>query len=78
LKKFVTNASELGSFIQEERHILGITQAELAELANVSVPFLSHVENGKETAQIGKVFRVLEQLGCGMLVVGRGARQFPE
>ncbi len=36
----------------------GLTQRDAAGLCNVSLPFLNQVEQGKSTAQIGKVLDV--------------------
>ena len=40
-----------------------LTQADLAIAANVGVRFLVDLENGKKTAQIGKVIDVCNALG---------------
>ncbi len=59
----ITNISELGKLIKETRKSQGLTQADLAISANVGVRFIVDLENGKETAQIGKVFQVCQMLG---------------
>lgn len=41
----------------------GMTQAELAERARVTRKWLSQVENGKRTAELGLVCRVVSVLG---------------
>jgi HTH-type transcriptional regulator / antitoxin HipB len=56
-------SQDLGSRIRERRNRLGLTQAELASVARVNPRFLSELENGKETAQIGGIQRVLAALG---------------
>lgn len=41
----------------------GLTQRDAAGLCNVSLPFLNQVEQGKATAQLGKVFDVRQRFG---------------
>ena len=41
----------------------GLTQRDAAGLCNVSLPFLNQVEQGKPTAQIGKVLAVCQRYG---------------
>lgn len=59
----INNISELGNLIRETRKSQGLTQSDLAMSANVGIRFLVDLENGKETAQIGKVFQVCKMLG---------------
>ena len=40
-----------------------MTQSELAGLADVGLTFLSQLENGKDSAEIGKALRVMTMLG---------------
>lgn len=64
---------ELGRVLQQERKRRGLTQTHLGELTGTSINFISQIESGKPTAQIGKVFRVIQVLGFE-LQVHRGAR----
>ena len=64
----VKNSVALGRKVRELRRARKITQAQLAELANTGIRFISDLENGKETCHIGKVMHVLETLGVDMLV----------
>lgn len=54
----------VGRTVREERKQLGLRQDELAAAAGVGTRFIVDLEAGKETAEIGKVMRVLEALGC--------------
>ena len=54
---------DLGRVIRDERRRQGMTQAELAGLADVGLTFLSQLENGKESAELGKALRVMTMLG---------------
>lgn len=62
----------LGLTIEAERKKRRMTQTQLAELSNTSINFVSQIERGKKTAQIGKVIDVLQILGL-QIVIKRGA-----
>ena len=68
----IRSMKELGSAIRERRRELGYTQAFLADFAGVSTSFLSELENGKETIQIGKMLEVISLLGMDICVRRRG------
>ena len=59
----VSTAKEFGAAIRARRKELGLTQAALAEFTGFSVSFLSDLENGKETAEIGKALYLANLLG---------------
>ncbi|MCY4104130.1 MAG: helix-turn-helix domain-containing protein [bacterium] len=65
----MTRPSDLGLVLQQLRRRRGLAQAELAERADVGRKWLSQVENGKQTAEIGLVMRVLYVLGYGIELV---------
>lgn len=54
---------EIGAFVRAKRKERGLTQVEVAELADVSDRFLRELEHGKPSAEIGKVIDVLAVLG---------------
>jgi y4mF family transcriptional regulator len=58
----VANARDLGLYLRDRRRRLGLTQAELSASAQVSRRWLSDLEGGKPTAEIGLVFKVLQAL----------------
>ena len=64
----VLTPEELGSLIQKERKTLGLTQAELALASGTGMRFISDLENGKPTCQIGKTLTVLKTLGIRLTV----------
>jgi y4mF family transcriptional regulator len=63
---------ELGRAIRARRKELGYTQAFLADYAGVSASFLSELENGKETIQVGKMMEVISLLGMDIKMSRRG------
>lgn len=62
----ITDIASLGALIRDERKQQGFTQIELAGLSGVGITFLSQLENGKETAEVGKVLNVLTMLGIDL------------
>ena len=60
--------STLGAAIEAERKRRKLTQGQLADLSNTSINFISQIERGKRTAQIGKVLDVLQILGMQLLI----------
>jgi HTH-type transcriptional regulator/antitoxin HipB len=59
----------IGSLVRDARKRQKFTQAEAAGYLNVGTRFLSDLENGKPTIQIGKAFQVLEGIGFKILIV---------
>ncbi len=54
---------DLAGVVRGRRISLGLSQANLAKRAGVSRPWLSHVETGKATAELGLIMRLLDALG---------------
>jgi y4mF family transcriptional regulator len=67
----IIDSKSLGEMIRERRKELNYTQAFLAEFTGLSVTFISDVERGKSTAEIGKVIQLLHILGMDILVEKR-------
>lgn len=63
----VTTPRELGELLRKKRKAQNLTQGQVAEYCGVSVKFISEVERGKETAEIGKVFYLLSTLGINLI-----------
>lgn len=68
----VTTMAELGVLIREERLRQKLTQTDLAGISGVGITFISQLENGKETAEMGRVIRVLTMLGIDLYAERRG------
>ena len=67
----IRSVEELGEAIRTRRKELHYTQAFLAEFTGFSVSFISDVERGKATAEIGKTFQLLMILGLDLSVERR-------
>ncbi len=67
------SSSELGSLIQKRRRQLKLKQPDLALASGTGVRFISDLENGKETCQIGLCLKVLATLGLRLSVADPSA-----
>ena len=63
MKTVVRSSVDIGAAIRQKRKADGLTLADAADLCNVNYRFLSDLENGKATAQLGKVLQTLHALG---------------
>ena len=68
----ITDAASLGNAIRLRRKELKYTQGYISEITGLSVSFLSDLESGKPTAEIGKTIEVINLLGLDILVEARG------
>lgn len=67
----ITDTASLGKAIRSRRKELSLTQADLSENSGFSTSFISDLENGKETAEIGKTLRLINLLGLNVNVESR-------
>ena len=67
----IRSVEELGEAIRTRRKELHYTQAFLAEFTGFSVSFISDVERGKATAEMGKTLQLLMILGLDLSVERR-------
>ena len=67
----IRSVEELGEAIRTRRKELHYTQAFLAKFTGFSVSFISDVERGKATAEIGKTLQLLMILGLDLSVERR-------
>lgn len=68
----VDDAAQIGGLIRERRKEAGMTLKDAAALAGVGVRFLSELERGKPTLQLGLALHVLRLFGLELYVVKRG------
>jgi y4mF family transcriptional regulator len=66
-------AQDVGDAVRAARKAAAITQRELASEANCGVRFISDLERGKPTAELGKVLHVLNVLSLDVDIRKRGA-----
>ena len=59
----IKTVEDIGKVVKETRKKQGFTQIQLAQLTNVGTRFLSDLENGKQTCEVGKMLKVLANLG---------------
>lgn len=69
----IKDVSGLGAAIRSRRKGLGLTQQELADACGCSIMYLSNLERGKETAELGIALRIVNLLGLDMTLSERGA-----
>ncbi len=76
----IISATDIGAILRLLREETGLTQRDMAGLCNVSLLFLNQVEQGKSTAQIGKVLEVCRRHGiewyftCPQSQMGKGSK----
>ena len=66
----IRSAADLGRVIRETRKAAGLTLAECAGANGVGVRFLSELERGKETAELGRALRIAASLGIRLEATG--------
>ncbi len=64
----IKDVQSLGSAIRQHRKSMGLSQLNAAGLCGVGERFLSELERGKPTAEIGKVLQVLNRLGLRLVL----------
>lgn len=69
----VTTAGDIGRIIRAKRKETGVRQDMAAGMSEVGTKFLSQLESGKETAELGKTLRVLRKLGLNVYIYPRSA-----
>ena len=65
----IKNAEDLGRVVREARKAQKLSQNDLAGMAGTGRRFIVDLEKGKETAQLGKVLRVLTTLGVSVAAI---------
>jgi len=64
----IRRAEDMGALVRQCRRQLGLTQVQLAHKIGVSQRYISHLERGKRTLQLGTLLRVLNGLGVVLVV----------
>ncbi len=68
----IGTVQDFGTAIKMRRKKLGYTQSFLAEFTGFSVSFISDLERGKRTAELGKALELASVLGMDFLLQERG------
>jgi len=68
----ITSPASLGAQIKKRRKELNYTQTFLSEFSGLSASFISDLEHGKDTAEIGKVLLLVNLLGMDLEINVRG------
>ena len=67
----VTDAAEFGVKIRKRRKELKLTQGFLSEFSGLSVSFISDLDRGKKTAELGKAIYLASLLGLDLSLTER-------
>lgn len=68
MKTAIRSAEALGRIIRQERKRQRLRQADLAAMIGASHVFLGDVEKGKPTVQLGRVLKLLDELGLTLTI----------
>ena len=68
----INSATDFGLSLKRRRKELGYTQRYLSEFTGFSISFISDLENGKSTAELGKAIYLANMLGLDITVNARG------
>jgi len=64
----VASPAELGLVMRAARRAQGLRLDDVAAFAGVGTVFAGDVEHGKETVQLGRVLKLLKQLGLEVVI----------
>lgn len=67
----IKTSIDLGTLVRKRRKASGLTLKEAAALADVGIRFLSELERGKSTSQLGLTLRILQLFGLDLFVQAR-------
>ena len=70
----ISDSASFGEAIRQRRKSLHYTQAYVAEVTGFSVSFISDMERGKETAELGKALSLANLLGLDCELKARGEK----
>ncbi len=67
----ILSVDDIGRLVRTHRKSQSATQADFAALCGVGVRFISELENGKTTIELGKALQVLKSLGLEVYIQPR-------
>lgn len=68
----IKTAHDLGKIMRVYRKSQNITLEKVSNLSKLSTKFLSELERGKETAELGKALQAINKLGLEIIIQPRG------
>ena len=68
----ITDSESFGAALRKRRKELNYTQGFVAEVTGFSVSFISDLERGKATAEIGRAIIIANSLGLDIEINPRG------
>lgn len=68
----ITDAKSFGKALRDRRKVLGYTQQYISDFTGFSISFISDLERGKETAELGKAIYLANMLGLDVNITTRG------
>lgn len=70
-RRRIATAADLGLLVRERRMAIQLTQQDLADAANTGRRFISELETGKATLELGKVIQACRVLGIDLFAAAR-------
>ena len=72
--RVISDAKKFGEALKKRRKELGYTQRYISEFTGFSISFISDLENGKSTAELGKAIYLANMLGLDIVINARGSK----
>lgn len=70
-RRRVSSTADLGGFVRERRMEMSLTQQDLADAAGTGRRFVSELEGGKATLEVGRIIQVCRILGIDLFALSR-------
>lgn len=70
-RRRVSSTADLGGFVRERRLEMSLTQQDLADAAGTGRRFVSELEGGKATLEVGRIIQVCRILGIDLFAMSR-------
>mgnify|MGYP006286379363 FL=1 len=68
----IADSTDFGALLRQKRREAGLNQYKVAGLSGVGMRFLSELERGKPTVELGRALRVARRLGLDIWLLPRG------
>ena len=70
----ISDSKMFGEALKKRRKELGYTQRYISDFTGFSISFISDLENGKSTAELGKAIYLASMLGLDIVISARGSK----